>query len=203
MSPKLLRGYLYFVMGGLFLQGIGSLLFRINDSWPAHSPLLIRGIFGIDFWHSWIHIAWGAVGVAFLRHAPDDARRDPTCSHFWRLLYAAGHLGHVDAPPTRACARRRLRKHVHLTAGPLGTLALGLLARQQGAAPTRPLRPKRRLRLSVNDRTPALDFIRGQLALGNDLADVMLPDAEDRPGQIAWSRCMGRHRDTPCRHQFR
>jgi hypothetical protein len=36
-------------MGGLLLQGIGSLVFRLVPALPASMPLLVRGVFGIDF----------------------------------------------------------------------------------------------------------------------------------------------------------
>jgi hypothetical protein len=55
MSRRLdviLHGYLWVLMSGLLVQGLG--------------PYLIRGLFGIDFWHAWIHIGWGAAGVALL-----------------------------------------------------------------------------------------------------------------------------------------
>src|SRR5688572_1556558 len=65
-QTNLLRGYLWVLMGGLLLQGLGSLLFRLMPAFPAHAPLLVRGAFGIDFWHALIHITWGLVGVVLL-----------------------------------------------------------------------------------------------------------------------------------------
>ena len=62
-----LRPYLWVFMGGLLIQGAGSLIFRLVPALPDHSSLLIRGAFGIDFWHALIHIAWGAAGVTLLR----------------------------------------------------------------------------------------------------------------------------------------
>src|SRR5215213_6659404 len=61
-----LRRYVWVLMGGLLLQGIGSLIFRLIPALPASMPLLVRGTFGIDFWHAWLHIAWGLVGLTVL-----------------------------------------------------------------------------------------------------------------------------------------
>lgn len=69
MKPRLetiLRRYLWVLMGGLLFQGLGSLIFRLVPALPANSPLLVRGIFGIDLWHALIHIIWGLTGVIVL-----------------------------------------------------------------------------------------------------------------------------------------
>lgn len=67
MQPaNVLRPFLWLLLGGLFLQGLGSLLFRLAPALPAASPLLVRGTFGIDLGHALIHIAWGAVGLVVL-----------------------------------------------------------------------------------------------------------------------------------------
>jgi hypothetical protein len=65
-SDTLLHRYLWVVMGGLFLQGVGSLIFRLTPALPARAPLLVRGAFGIDFWHALLHITWGVIGLALL-----------------------------------------------------------------------------------------------------------------------------------------
>jgi hypothetical protein len=78
MSPRIdhiLRWYLWVLMGGLLLQGIGSLIFRLVPALPATKPLLVRGAFGIDFWYAWIHIAWGVAGLALLRVTQTRERR--------------------------------------------------------------------------------------------------------------------------------
>lgn len=67
MSPQgILRLYLWALMGLLFLQGLGSFVFRLVPALPAYSPVLVRGTFGIDILHSLIHIAWGVCGLAVL-----------------------------------------------------------------------------------------------------------------------------------------
>lgn len=65
-AATILRRYLWVLMGGLLLQGLGSLLFRLFPALPASMPLLVRGTFGIDQGHALIHIVWGLVGVIIL-----------------------------------------------------------------------------------------------------------------------------------------
>src|SRR4051794_14577513 len=121
-----LRFYLWVLMGGLLLQGIGSLFFRLVPALPANMPLLVRGAFGIDFWHAWIHIGWGLAGLAVLRVAP--TRAPPmwlalSFGLFYTMLGIWGVLAHhplgleLDLPENL----------FHLTAGPL-SLLLGVLA---------------------------------------------------------------------------
>jgi hypothetical protein len=123
---RLLRWYLWVLMGGLLLQGIGSLIFRLIPALPASMPLLVRGAFGIDYWHAWMHIGWGLAGLALLRAA---TTREPPMrlalifGVFYTALGIWGVLTHhplgleLDLPENL----------FHLTAGPL-TLLLGLLA---------------------------------------------------------------------------
>jgi hypothetical protein len=121
-----LRWYLWVLMAGLLLQGIGSLIFRLVSALPASMPLLVRGAFGIDFWHAWIHIGWGLAGLAVLRVAPARApliRLALIFGIFYTALGIWGVLAHhplgleLDLPENL----------FHLTAGP-ASLALGLLA---------------------------------------------------------------------------
>jgi len=65
-ADKSIRAYLWVLMGGLFGQGVGSLVFRLFPTLPASMPLLVRGAFGIDFWHALIHLSWGLVGMAVI-----------------------------------------------------------------------------------------------------------------------------------------
>jgi hypothetical protein len=118
--------YLWILMGGLVVQGIGSAIFRIVPSLPAQMPLLVRGAFGIDFWHAWIHILWGVAGLAVLaisRTREPLIRLAVIFGVFYTLLEVWGVLAHhplnleLDLP-----------EHVfHLTAGPL-SLLVGLRA---------------------------------------------------------------------------
>ncbi|MGE5828247.1 MAG: hypothetical protein ACM30G_07760 [Micromonosporaceae bacterium] len=133
MSTRFVRGYLLVVLGGLFLQGVGSLLFRLVPRLPASSPLLVRGVFGIDFRHSWIHILWGAAGVGLL-----VLRRDPATAARLALVFgvfytALGLLG-VSLHHPLGLELGHFENTFHLTAGPL-TLLVGGLAILRRPAP--------------------------------------------------------------------
>ena len=119
----LLRRYLLVLMGGLLLQGLGSLLFRLEPALPAQSPLLVRGAFGIDFWHALIHIAWGAAGLVIVALARSVKPLVGLALAFGAFYTAFGLLGvltdhpmglELDAP----------ENGFHLVAGPL-SLAIG------------------------------------------------------------------------------
>ena len=126
MSLRLLRGYLVFVMAGLFVQGVGSLLFRTFPTWASASPLLVRGLFGIDFWHSWIHILWGAGGAVFL--ARRRSERDATwLALVFGVFYSLLGVWGVTAHHPLGLELDAYENTFHLTAGPL-TLLVGLIA---------------------------------------------------------------------------
>jgi hypothetical protein len=126
MSPRLVRGYLYVLMAGLFLQGAGSLLFRLVPSLPAHSPLIVRGVFGVDFWHSWVHILWGAAGVALLLLRPGEVVATRLALVFGVFYTTLGVLG-VSLHHPFGLQLGNFENSFHLTAGPL-TLLVGALA---------------------------------------------------------------------------
>jgi hypothetical protein len=122
---NMLRWYLWILMSGLLLHGLVSLLFRLAPSVDAAMPYLVRGIFGIDVWHAWIHIAWGGAGSAIL--ARSHARQTQVWlalgfGTFYSALAIAGVLIHhplgleLDA----------FENGFHLTAGPT-TLLIGIL----------------------------------------------------------------------------
>jgi len=126
VNTRLLRGYLYVLMGGLFLQGVGSLLFRLVPSLPKASPLLVRGAFGIDFSHSWIHIAWGAAGVLILARYR-DARTAARLAFTFGVFYTAFGLLGVTIHHPLGLELDVFENTFHFTAGPL-TLVIGVLA---------------------------------------------------------------------------
>jgi hypothetical protein len=133
VNPVFLRRYMYVLMGGLFLQGLGSLLFRLIPRLPESSPLPVRGVFGIDFWHSWVHIAWGAAGVAILA-----IRRTPRAAGRLALVFGVfyttlGVLGVLIHNPF-ALQLGNFENTFHLTAGPL-TLLIGILATTRSGGP--------------------------------------------------------------------
>ena len=132
MSPAVLRGYLYFVMVGLFVQGVGSLLFRLHPAMATDSPLLVRGAFGIDFWHSWIHILWGAAGAVLLTRWRTMRAAVGLALVFGVFYTAFGVLG-VTVHHPLGLELDVFENTFHLTAGPL-TLILGLLGLRSLAA---------------------------------------------------------------------
>jgi hypothetical protein len=126
MNGRWVRGYLVFVMVGLFLQGLGSLLFRVVPALPAHSPLLVRGAFGIDFWHSWVHIGWGAAGMLFLwrRREPHDAA---WLALIFGIFYTTFGILGITVHHPLGLELDAFENTFHLTAGPL-TLIIGIVA---------------------------------------------------------------------------
>ena len=122
----LLRWYLWVLMGGLLLQGIGSLIFRLIPALPATMPLLVRGAFGIDFWHAWIHIVWGLVGLAVLSVA--QGREPPLLlALIFGLFYTALGVWGILAHHPLGLELDLPENAFHLIAGPI-SLLLGLVA---------------------------------------------------------------------------
>ena len=119
-----LRWYLWILMSGLLLHGFVSLFFRLNPSQAAAMPYLVRGIFGIDSWHAWIHIAWGSLGIVLL--ARSVAQQTPAWlalafGAFYTALGIAGVLFHHPL----GLELDLFENAFHLTAGP-ATLLLGI-----------------------------------------------------------------------------
>ncbi len=122
---SVLRGYLWVLMGGLLLQGLGSLLFRLMPALPANTPLLVRGAFGIDFWHALLHIAWGLVGLAVLQASRTSRPLVNLALIFGGFYTALGVWGVLAYHPLGL--ELDLPENVfHLVAGPLA-LVLGWL----------------------------------------------------------------------------
>lgn len=63
---RILSIYLWIVMGGLFLQGSGSLALRLSARLEAITPPLLAGILLAHIPHALLHIAWGVSGVLVL-----------------------------------------------------------------------------------------------------------------------------------------
>jgi hypothetical protein len=129
MTNRVLRGYLYILMGGLFLQGLGSLLFRLVPRLPQVTPLLVRGTFGIDFWHSWIHILWGAGGLLILGRWRDMQAATRLALTFGSFYTALGILGVAVHHPL-GLHLDNFENTFHLTAGPLTLLTAALAGRR-------------------------------------------------------------------------
>jgi hypothetical protein len=120
-----LRWYLWVLMTGLFLQGLGSLTFRLAPALAADAPYLIRGILGIDFWHAWIHIVWGIVGVGVLVVRPSRSATIWLALIFGVFYTALGILGVTIHHPL-GLELGGFENGFHLTAGPT-TLLFGAL----------------------------------------------------------------------------
>lgn len=121
----MVRGYLYVLMGGLFLQGLGSLLFRLISRLPETTPLLVRGAFGIDFSHAWVHI----MGCRRDRGSGQAPR--PQAAAWLALVFGVcytsfGILG-VSIYHPLGLQIDAFENTFHLTAGPL-TLLIGAAA---------------------------------------------------------------------------
>ena len=58
--------YLWIVMLGLLLQGIGSLALRLFPGLPSITPALVVGLMLAHIPHAILHIAWGLAGILFL-----------------------------------------------------------------------------------------------------------------------------------------
>jgi hypothetical protein len=120
-----LRWYLWVLMTGLFLQGLGSLIFGLVPALPAAAPLLIRGLLGIDFWHAWIHIVWGIAGVVVLLVWPARGPALWLALIFGVFYTAFGILGVTIHHPL-GLELDWFENSFHLTAGP-ATLLFGAL----------------------------------------------------------------------------
>jgi len=125
MTAALFRWYLSALMIGLLLQGLGSLIFRLAPALGAEAPYLIRGLLGIDFWHAWIHIVWGVIGIGVLVARPSRSTAIWLALSFGVFYTALGILGiTIDHP--LGLELDGFENAFHLTAGPT-TLLFGAL----------------------------------------------------------------------------
>ena len=58
--------YLWIVMLGLLLQGIGSLALRLIPGLPSITPALVMALMLAHIPHAILHITWGLAGILFL-----------------------------------------------------------------------------------------------------------------------------------------
>jgi hypothetical protein len=63
---EVLHVYLWIVMLGLLLQGIGSLALRLIPGLPAITPALVIALMLGHIPHAILHITWGVAGIVFL-----------------------------------------------------------------------------------------------------------------------------------------
>jgi hypothetical protein len=88
--------------------------------------LVVRGAFGIDFWHAWIHILWGVVGLTVLSNGRTRERLIRLAVIFGVFYTMLGMWGVLAHHPLNL-ELDLLENGFHLTAGPL-SLLFGLLA---------------------------------------------------------------------------
>ena len=63
---NVLHVYLWVVMLGLLLQGIGSLALRLIPGLPSVTPALVMALMLGHIPHAILHITWGLAGILFL-----------------------------------------------------------------------------------------------------------------------------------------
>ena len=63
---NVLHVYLWVVMLGLLLQGIGSLALRLIPGLPPITPALVMALMLGHIPHAILHITWGLAGILFL-----------------------------------------------------------------------------------------------------------------------------------------
>lgn len=128
--------YLWAVMAGLLVQGAGSLVLDFNLQLRSVMPLPLATLMNGNPPHGWLHVVWGAGGLAWLllfRSANDRIRLGAAFGIFYTLL---GFLGLVVHDPFGM--RLELPENAfHLTVGPL-MLLLTFLAAGSMRRPQRP-----------------------------------------------------------------
>jgi hypothetical protein len=142
-GPRLLHVYLWLVMGGLLLQGSGSLLLDLRPDVQAATPWPLATIMNANPPHAWLHIVWGVAGlavIALFRTAPTRLWLGLAFGAFYTALGFAGVAVHDPMG-----MRLMLPENVfHLTVGPLMLLLTWLAWRgrgelaRQGEVPVRP-----------------------------------------------------------------
>lgn len=63
---RILHIYLWILMPGLLLQGLGSLALRLSSGLEAITPPLLAGVLLAHIPHAILHIVWGLAGILVL-----------------------------------------------------------------------------------------------------------------------------------------
>ena len=133
-GSRLLHVYLWLVMGGLLLQGAGSLLLDLRPGVQAATPWLLATIMNANPPHAWLHIAWGIAGLAILALLRTPGARLWLGLVFGVFYTALGFVGIAVHDPMGM--RLMLPENAfHLTVGPLMLLLTWLAWRERGAPP--------------------------------------------------------------------
>jgi hypothetical protein len=127
---KVLSVYLWLVMAGLLGQGSGSLLLDQRPDVAAATPLVLATIMNGNPPHAWLHIVWGAFGLAVLALFRTPAAYQGLGLVFGVFYTALGFLGIAMHHPFGM--RLEIQENVfHLTVGPLMLLLTWLAWRRR------------------------------------------------------------------------
>ena len=122
----ILTVYLWILMVGLFLQGIGSLALRLPSGLEGITPPLLAGILLAHIPHAILHIVWGLIGIVVLATLRSMRARlwlGLVFGIFYTLLAIYGTLN----PHVLGLHLAPSENAFHWIVGPL-TLGLSLLA---------------------------------------------------------------------------
>jgi len=129
---NVLTAYLWVVMPGLLLQGIGCLtLFRLAPALAGNAA--IAAIFSSNPPHAWIHVGWGAAGTLVLITERERSPRWWLAVVFAVFYTALGILGMVVDNPF-GLRLGLIENSFHLTVGPV-MLILAIWARERSPGP--------------------------------------------------------------------
>lgn len=139
-GPSLLHVYLWLIMGGLLLQGSGSLLLDLRPDVQAATPWLLATIMNGNPPHAWLHIVWGIGGLALLALVRTAVARLWLGLVFGVFYTGLGFVGIAVHDPMgmRLMAPENL---FHLTVGPLMLVLTWLAWRGQPRLARAPVRP--------------------------------------------------------------
>lgn len=133
-GPWLLHVYLWLVMGGLLLQGAGSLLLDLRPDVRAATPWLLATVMNGNPPHAWLHIVWGVAGLAVLA-----LLRTPVARLWLGLVFGVFYtaLGFVGIAVHDPMGMRLMlpENAFHLTVGPLMLLLTALAWRDRDRRP--------------------------------------------------------------------
>jgi hypothetical protein len=125
--PLIQTLYVWTVMAGLLVQGTGSLLLDFNAGMRGAMPIPLATVMNGNLPHAWLHIVWGAGGLAWLLLFRSANARIVLGSVFGIFYTLLGFLGIAVHDPFGM--RIELPENIfHLTVGPLMLLLTFLAA---------------------------------------------------------------------------
>ena len=110
--------YVYFVMAGLLVQGVGPLVLGANSGLTLITPWILVTIMNGNPPHAWLHVVWGAFGLVYLSVYPSWIARIRLGFVFGTFYTLLGFLGVFVHHPFGM--RLDLPENLfHFTVGPL------------------------------------------------------------------------------------